>query len=52
MNSILIIAHAPFAHAMRQCALHVFPDCEQVIAALDGNMAAMRLCVMPRKNRR
>lgn len=35
MNSILIIAHAPFAHAMRQCALHVFPDCEQVIAALD-----------------
>ena len=35
MNAILIIAHAPFAHAMRQCALHVFPDCEQVIAALD-----------------
>lgn len=35
MNSILIIAHAPFAHAMRQCALHVFPDCEQAIAALD-----------------
>ena len=35
MNSILIIAHAPFAHAMRQCALHVFPDCEQAIVALD-----------------
>ncbi|CAA2108777.1 PTS sugar transporter subunit IIA [Variovorax paradoxus] len=35
MNSILIIAHSPFAHALRQCALHVFPDCEQVIVALD-----------------
>ena len=35
MNSILIIAHSPFAHAMRQCALHVFPDCEQAIVALD-----------------
>lgn len=35
MNSIFIIAHAPFAQALRQCALHVFPDCEHVIAALD-----------------
>ena len=35
MNSILIIAHSPFAHALRQCALHVFPDCEQAIVALD-----------------
>ena len=26
MNGILIIAHAPLAHA-RECALHVFPDC-------------------------
>ena len=29
MNAILIIAHAPLAHALRQCALHVFPDCER-----------------------
>ena len=35
MNSILLIAHAPLAHALRQCALHVFPDCEQDIAAID-----------------
>jgi PTS system ascorbate-specific IIA component len=34
-NSILIIAHAPLAHALRQCALHVFPDCGKDIAALD-----------------
>jgi PTS system mannose-specific IIA component len=35
MNSIFIIAHAPLAQALRQCALHVFPDCERHIAALD-----------------
>ena len=35
MNSILIIAHSPLAQAMRQCALHVFPDSESSIAALD-----------------
>lgn len=35
MNSILIIAHAPLAHALRQCALHVFPDCEQGLQSLD-----------------
>jgi PTS system mannose-specific IIA component len=29
MNAILLIAHAPLANALRQCALHVFPDCEQ-----------------------
>jgi PTS system mannose-specific IIA component len=29
---ILIIAHAPLASALRQCALHVFPDCEQFVA--------------------
>jgi mannose PTS system EIIA component len=34
-NSILLIAHAPLAHALRQCALHVFPDCAQGLAALD-----------------
>ncbi|MBV5295967.1 MULTISPECIES: PTS sugar transporter subunit IIA [Curvibacter] len=34
-NSILIIAHAPLAHALRQCALHVFPDCERDIVAVD-----------------
>ena len=35
MNSIFIIAHAPLANALRQCALHVFPDCEQNVVALD-----------------
>ncbi len=35
MNSIFIIAHAPLAQALRQCALHVFPDSEHHIAALD-----------------
>lgn len=35
MNRILIIAHAPLASAMRQCALHVFPDCGSDLSALD-----------------
>ncbi len=35
MNSLLIIAHAPLAHALRQCALHVFPDCGNAVMALD-----------------
>ncbi len=35
MNAILIIGHAPLAHALRQCALHVFPDCEGDISAVD-----------------
>ena len=34
MNSILIIAHAPLANALRQCALHVFPD-TSIVSALD-----------------
>jgi mannose PTS system EIIA component len=35
MNGILIIAHAPLAHALRQCALHVFPDCGPGVVAID-----------------
>ncbi|MBA2965600.1 MULTISPECIES: PTS sugar transporter subunit IIA [Ramlibacter] len=35
MNAILLIAHAPLAHALRQCALHVFPDCDAAVAAID-----------------
>jgi PTS system ascorbate-specific IIA component len=35
MNAILIIAHAPLAHALRSCALHVFPDCGAQLAAID-----------------
>ena len=35
MNAILIIAHAPLAHALRTCALHVFPDCGADLAAID-----------------
>jgi PTS system ascorbate-specific IIA component len=34
-NGILIIAHAPLAHALRQCVLHVFPDAHAAIAVLD-----------------
>ncbi|MDM0046880.1 PTS fructose transporter subunit IIA [Variovorax dokdonensis] len=35
MNSILLIAHAPLAHALRLCALHVFPDSEQDVVGID-----------------
>ena len=35
MIGILIIAHAPLATALRECALHVFPDCAQGVLALD-----------------
>ena len=35
MNSILIIAHAPLASALRECVLHVFPDAASAVAALD-----------------
>lgn len=35
MNGIFIIAHAPLAHALRECALHVFPDCGARVAVLD-----------------
>ena len=35
MNGILIIGHAPLAHALRQCALHVFPDCGSTVVAID-----------------
>lgn len=35
MNGILIIGHAPLAHALRQCALHVFPDCGTAVSAVD-----------------
>ena len=34
-TSIFIIAHAPLATALRQCALHVFPDCAPGVIALD-----------------
>ena len=35
MNAILIIAHTPLASALRDCALHVFPDCATGVAAVD-----------------
>lgn len=34
-NHILLIAHAPLAHALRECALHVFADCAQDVSVLD-----------------
>jgi PTS system ascorbate-specific IIA component len=35
MIGILIIAHAPLASALRDCALHVFPECAAGVHALD-----------------
>jgi mannose PTS system EIIA component len=35
MNGIVIIAHAPLASALKACALHVFPDSANAIAAID-----------------
>jgi PTS system ascorbate-specific IIA component len=35
MIGILIIAHAPLATALRECALHVFPDCAAGVLAVD-----------------
>ena len=35
MNAILLIAHAPLANALRQCVLHVFPDCGTTVVAID-----------------
>jgi PTS system ascorbate-specific IIA component len=35
MIGILIIAHAPLATALRECALHVFPDCASGVLAID-----------------
>ena len=32
---ILISAHAPLATALRECALHVFPDCTGEVIAID-----------------
>jgi PTS system ascorbate-specific IIA component len=35
MNAILLIGHAPLANALRQCALHVFPDCGSTVTGID-----------------
>ena len=35
MNAILLIAHAPLANALRQCALHVFPEYGSTVVAID-----------------
>ncbi len=35
MIGILIVAHAPLASALRDCALHVFPECALGVQALD-----------------
>ena len=32
---ILLIAHAPLALALRECALHIFPDCGEALRSLD-----------------
>jgi PTS system mannose-specific IIA component len=34
-NRIFIIAHAPLAQAMRDCAMHVYPECAATVIALD-----------------
>jgi mannose PTS system EIIA component len=40
MNGILIIAHAPLAHALRECLRHVFPDSAAYVQALDVQPSA------------
>ena len=35
MIGILIIAHVPLASALRECAMHVFPDCASAVLAID-----------------
>ncbi len=40
MNSILVVAHAPLASALRQGVLHVFPDAGSSIAAIDVEAGA------------
>ena len=34
-NRILIIAHAPLAQALRDCAMHVYGECSADVIALD-----------------
>ncbi len=34
-NCIFIIAHAPLASALRDCAMHVYPECTASVIALD-----------------
>ena len=34
-NRILIMAHAPLASALRECALHVYPECADEVIAID-----------------
>jgi PTS system ascorbate-specific IIA component len=34
-NTIFIIAHAPLANALRDCAMHVYPECALEVLALD-----------------
>ena len=60
MNGILIIAHAPLAHALRECALHVFPDCGPWVVAIDTQphappeetLAAARIALRQMRDRR
>lgn len=35
MNSFLVIAHAPLASALRECVLHVFPEADSSVCAID-----------------
>jgi PTS system ascorbate-specific IIA component len=39
-NRIFIIAHAPLAQAMRDCAMHVYPECAANVIALDVSPGA------------
>lgn len=34
-NTIFIIAHTPLANALRDCAMHVYPECALEVLALD-----------------
>ena len=39
-NRILIIAHAPLATALRDCAMHVYAECSASVLALDVHAQA------------
>ena len=39
-NTIFIIAHAPLAQALRECAMHVYAECAPTVLALDVQASA------------
>ena len=40
-NTIFIIAHAPLAQALRECAMHVYAECAPTVLALDQGLLVL-----------